>query len=147
MIDENQKIIEIISKYIDLSVTPCGEPVRSVVRVDKRDPMYGGNGIVYILQMFGEGELVNNRLGAYMVMLKKGDSSGFHTHGDRHEQELYITMHGVGEFMDKIGNDGNVRSQKIIKGSITTVQGDGYHAVENISDEPLILFVITTNEK
>jgi hypothetical protein len=66
---ENNEIIKLVSQYIDLSVTPFNKPERTVVRVDKRDPMYGGNGIVYLLQMFDEGELTNNRIGAYMVFL------------------------------------------------------------------------------
>lgn len=147
MPDENQKIIDLVSKYLDLTVTSSGQPVRSVVKVDKRDPMYGGNGIVYLLQMFNEGELANNRFAAYMVLPIKGDSSCFHTHGDRNEQELYVVIHGAGEFSDKIGENGEVRTQKISKGNITSVRGDGFHAVKNIGDEPLIMFVITTNEK
>ena len=56
--------------------------------------MYGGKGIVYMLQMFAEKELANNRIGAYMVLLNKGDESGFHTHGDRNEEEIYLVIHG-----------------------------------------------------
>ena len=48
---DNNEVVEIISKYINLSVTPFGQATRTVVRVDKRSLMYGGNGIVYLLQM------------------------------------------------------------------------------------------------
>ena len=143
---ENSKVVEVVSQYIDLTVTPFGQLSRSVVRVDKRDPMYGGNGVVYLLQMFGVNELANNRIGAYMVLLNKNDEAGFHTHGDRNEQELYIVMHGEGEYSDKAGEDGKIRVQKIIKGSITAVNNNGFHSVKNTADKPLIIFVITTNE-
>jgi mannose-6-phosphate isomerase-like protein (cupin superfamily) len=144
---DNNEVVEIISKYINLSVTPFGQATRTVVRVDKRSLMYGGNGIVYLLQMFDQNELVNNRIGAYMVFLKKGDQAGFHTHGTRNEQELYIVMHGEGEYSDKAGENGQIRKQKIKKGSITSVQDEGFHSVINTSNEPLIIFVITTNEQ
>jgi len=144
---EDDKIIKIVSQYIDLTVTPFGQTPRSVVRVDKRDPMYGGNGIVYLLQMFGVNELINNRIGAYMVLLNKNDEAGFHTHGDRNEQELYIVMHGEGEYLDKAGENGEIRKQKLLKGSITAVKDTGFHSVKNIKDEPLIIFVITTNKQ
>ena len=55
---------------------------------DKRANMYDGTGTVYLLQMFEEGELVNNRIGAYMVLLTEQDSVGFHTHGNRGEQNV-----------------------------------------------------------
>jgi mannose-6-phosphate isomerase-like protein (cupin superfamily) len=143
---ENNIIIKKVSEYIDLTVTPFGKTPRSVVRVDNRDPMYGGNEIVYLLQMFGVNELINNRIGVYMVFLNKDDEAGFHTHGDRNEQELYVVMHGEGEYLDKAGENGEIRKQKLIKGSITAVDSNGFHSVKNTTDEPLIIFVITTNK-
>jgi oxalate decarboxylase/phosphoglucose isomerase-like protein (cupin superfamily) len=143
---ENNKVIEIVSQYLDLTVTPFGNEVRSVVRVDKREAMYNGNGTVYLLQMFGIEELVNNRIGAYMVFLNKDDQAGFHTHGTRNEQELYVVMQGEGEYADRAGVTGTIRTRKIKKGSITAVNGIGFHSVKNTTNEPLIIFVITSNE-
>lgn len=143
---ENNKVIEIVSQYLDLTVTPFGKDVRTVVRVDKREAMYNGNGTVYLLQMFGIEELVNNRIGAYMVFLNKDDQAGFHTHGTRNEQELYIVMQGEGEYSERAGVTGTIRTQKIKKGSITAVNGIGFHSVKNTTNEPLIIFVITSNE-
>ena len=143
---ENNKVIEIVSQYLDLTVTPFGNEVRSVVRVDKREAMYNGNGTVYLLQMFGIEELVNNRIGAYMVFLNKDDQAGFHTHGTRNEQELYVVMQGEGEYADRAGVTGSIRTRKIKKGSITAVNGIGFHSVKNTTNEPLIIFVITSNE-
>jgi len=143
---ENNKVIEIVSQYLDLTVTPFGNDVRTVVRVDKREAMYNGNGTVYLLQMFGVEELVNNRIGAYMVFLNKDDQAGFHTHGTRNEQELYIVMQGEGEYADRAGVTGTIRTQKIRKGSITAVNNNGFHSVKNTTTNPLIIFVITTNE-
>ena len=142
---ENNEIIKLVSQYIDLSVTPFNKPERTVVRVDKRDPMYGGNGIVYLLQMFDEGELTNNRIGAYMVFLNKGDQTGFHTHGTRNEEELYIVMHGEGEYLEKTKKDGIIREKNQKKGSITAMSGEGFHSLTNTTDSILIVFVITTN--
>ncbi len=143
--EESSKIIDRVSEYINLDVTPFGKPERTVVRVDKRDPMYGGNGIVYLLQMFDEGELTNNRIGAYMVLLNKGDEAGFHTHGSRNEEELYIVMHGEGKYSEKTKEEGILREKTITKGCITAMSGKGFHSLVNTTDQPLIVFVITTN--
>jgi len=143
---ENADVIKIVSQYIDLTVTPFGENSRTVVSVDKRDQMYGGNGVVYLLQMFDADELINNRIGAYMVFLNKNDQAGFHTHGNRGEEEIYVVMHGEGEYSDKDGENGEIRTQKIVKGSITAINGNGFHSVKNTTNKPLIIFVITTNE-
>mgnify|MGYP002630072244 FL=1 len=143
---ENNKVIEIVSQYLDLTVTPFGNDIRTVIKVDKREAMYNGNGTVYLLQMFGVEELVNNRIGAYMVFLNKDDQAGFHTHGTRNEQELYIVMQGEGEYADRAGVTGTIRAQKIRKGSITAVNNNGFHSVRNTTNNPLIIFVITTNE-
>jgi mannose-6-phosphate isomerase-like protein (cupin superfamily) len=143
---KGEEVIDIVSKYIDLSVIPFGQDKRSVVRVDTRQPMYDGNGIVYLLQMFGTDELINNRIGCFMVFLNKNDQAGFHDHGPRGEEEIYVVMHGEGEYSDKAGVDGEVRTHKITKGNITAVSGSGFHTVQNTTDEPLIIFVITTNK-
>lgn len=144
--NENANVINIVSQYIDLEVTSLGATPRTVTRVDKRDPMYGGNGVVYLLHMFDVNELINNRIGAYMVFLNKNDQAGFHTHGNRNEEEIYIVIHGEGEYSDKIGENGEIRTQKLVKGSITAVSGNGFHSAKNTTNEPLIIFVITTNE-
>lgn len=143
---EANQVIEKVSQYIDLSVVPFGQDKRSVVRVDTRMPMYGGDGVVYLLQMFDKDELINNRIGCFMVFLNKNDQAGFHDHGPRNEEEVYVVMHGEGVYSDKAGVDGEVRETKIIKGNITAVSNEGFHSVQNTSDEPLIIFVITTNK-
>lgn len=142
---EKTKLLKIVSQYIDLSVTPFKKPERTVVRIDKRNPMYGGKGIVYLLQMFDEGELTNNRIGAYMVFMNKGDEAGFHTHGTRHEEELYIVMHGEGEYSEMTKKEGIIRKKTLQKGSITAMSGEGFHSLMNTTNEVLIVFVITTN--
>lgn len=143
---EKNEVVKIVSQYLDLSVTPFGEEIRTVVRVDKREAMYNGNGTVYLLQMFGVEELVNNRIGAYMVFLNKDDQAGFHTHGTRFEQELYVVMQGEGEYSDRAGVSGTIRTKKVTKGSITIVDKNGFHSLKNTTNNPLIVFVITTNE-
>ncbi|MDE5418001.1 hypothetical protein L3049_08270 [Labilibaculum sp. DW002] len=143
---EANQVIEKVSQYIDLDVVPFGQDKRSVVRVDTRKPMYGGEGVVYLLQMFDVDELINNRIGCFMVFLNKNDQAGFHDHGPRNEEEVYVVMHGEGMYSDKAGVDGEVRETKITKGNITAVSKEGFHSVQNTSDEPLIIFVITTNK-
>ena len=143
---EKKTIDELVETFINPSVCHYGVPQRGVARYDKRENMYGGDGTVYLLQLFEEGELVNNRIGAYMVLPSSSDSAGFHTHGTRQEQELYVVMSGKGEYHEKDRSEAESRTVNIGKGSVTTVRGDAHHAVSNTGDEPLIIFVITTNE-
>ncbi|MFT3992916.1 MAG: cupin domain-containing protein [Dysgonomonas sp.] len=148
MEQEKKQVIEAVSKYIDITLTPFGKPQRSVIDVEKRDPMYGGNGVVYMLSVFEKGELVNNRIATYMVLLNKGDQAGFHEHGTKKEQELYILVHGEGSYTERIGLDNETRTFHLKKGNITSINGDNnYHSITNTGDEPLIIFVVTTYEK
>lgn len=143
--EEFEHVIQEVSKYIRLYVMPFGKDERTFTRIDKRENMYGGNGTVHMIQMFGQKELANNRLAAYMVLLNKGDESGFHTHHERNEEELYVVVHGTGEYRERTGAEGPVRTKTLQKGDITAISSTGYHSVENTGDEPLIMFVITTN--
>lgn len=145
---EKQQVVDEVSKYIDITLTPFGKPQRGVIDVEKRDPMYGGNGVVYMLSVFEKGELVNNRIGTYMVLLNKGDQAGFHEHGTKKEQELYVLVHGEGEYIEREGQDKITRKFNLKKGNVTSIQGDdNYHSIINTGDEPLIIFVVTTYEK
>jgi hypothetical protein len=36
-----------------------------------------------------------------MILPANQDSAGFHTHGNRKEQEIYIVVHGEGEYLEK----------------------------------------------
>lgn len=144
---EEQEILNILSKYIDISLIPFGKEPRSVIHIEKRDPMYGGNGVVYMLSLFEDKELVNNRIGMYMVLMNKGDQAGFHEHGSRKEQELYIVVNGKGEYTERLGSDTVTRTLNLKKGNVTSIQGhDNYHSVINTGDQPLIIFVVTTYE-
>jgi hypothetical protein len=57
----------IIEKSLNLNTIHFGKSPRKVIQHDKRPNMYGGDGVVYLLQMFADAELVNNRIGAYDV--------------------------------------------------------------------------------
>lgn len=142
---EFEHVIQEVSKYIRLYVMPFGKDERDFTRIDKRENMYGGKGTVHMIQMFEQKELANNRLAAYMVLLNKGDESGFHTHNERNEEELYVVVHGTGEYRERTGTDGPIRTKTLQKGDITAISSIGYHSIENMGDEPLIMFVITTN--
>jgi len=144
--EEKQQLDKIVEPYLNPVVHHLGEESRGVARYDKRVEMYGGKGTVYLLQLFNEAELVNNRIAAYMILPEKGVSAGFHTHGTRREQELYIVMSGSGEYHEKNSAHAEIRSVPIKKGSVTSVRGEAHHSVTNLGDEPLIIFVITTNE-
>lgn len=139
-----------VDKLVEVHITPevchLGAERRKVARYDKREKMYGGTGTVYLMQLFHEGELVNNRIGAYMILPTNEDSAGFHTHGTRQEQELYVVMSGSGEYHEKDDAQSNPRTYPISRGSVTTVRGNAHHAVSNTGNGPLIIFVITTNE-
>lgn len=141
---EKKQVIEALSRYIDLTVVPCGKQERTVLDIEKRDPMYGGNGIVYMLSLFEKGELINNRIGVYMVLMNKGDQAGFHDHASRKEQEIYVIVSGEGKYEEKVGPDGEPRTWNLKKGNVTSVHGDYFHSITNTGDEPLIIFVITT---
>jgi len=142
---EFDHVIREVSKYINLYVMAFEKEERTFTRIDKRENMYGGNGTVHMIQMFDQEELANNRLAAYMVLLNKGDESGFHTHNARNEEELYVVVHGTGEYRERTGTEGPVRKKELQKGDITAISSIGYHSIENTGDEPLIMFVITTN--
>lgn len=148
MDNEKKHVIDTVSNYIDITLTPFGKPQRSVIDVEKRDPMYDGNGVVYMLSIFEKGELVNNRIGTYMILLNKGDQAGFHEHGSKKEQELYVIVHGEGEYIEREGQDKITRTFNLKKGNVTTIQGENnYHSIINTGTEPLIIFVVTTYEK
>ncbi|MBO9693004.1 cupin domain-containing protein [Chryseobacterium sp.] len=142
---EFDHVIQEVSKYIHLYVMAFEKEERTITRVDKRENMYGGKGTVYMIQMFDQQDLANNRLAAYMVLLNRGDESGFHTHNIRNEQELYVVVHGTGEYRERTGTEGPIRKKILQKGDITAISSVGYHSIENTGDEPLIMFVITTN--
>ncbi len=144
--DEKRRLDTLLDEVIDTTVYHYGTDARQAVRYDKREEMYGGSGTVYLLQMFEEGELVNNRIGAYMVLPTGEDSVGFHTHGDRGEQEVYVVMHGCGTYLEKDHAEAEPRGYPIEEGTITTIRGNAFHAVRNADGEPLVVFVITTFE-
>lgn len=143
---EQELLDGLISPFINPVVYHYGSDLTNVKRYDKRENMYGGEGTVYLLQMFEEAELVNNRIGAFMILPTSGDSCGFHTHGTRKEQEIYLVVNGEGIYLEKDNWESEVRSYSLEKGNLTTVRGEAFHAVKNKGDEPLIIFVITTNE-
>lgn len=150
MEEEAKQVIDVLGKYIDLSVAIFNKKVRAGYEfsVEKREPMYGGNGVVYMISLFEKGELVNNRIGVYMVLMNKGDQAGFHEHGSRKEQELYVVMNGEGQYVERIGSDQEIRTLTLKKGAVTAIHGENnYHSLINTTDEPLIVFVVTTFEK
>ena len=150
MENENKRVIEILKQYIDLSVTIFGKERRKEYdfKIEKRDPMYGGAGVVYMVSLFENDDLVNNRIGVYMVLMNKGDQAGFHEHGSRKEQELYVVLNGEGKYMERKGQEDEIRSFTLTKGAVTAIQGDNnYHSLINTGEEPLIVFVVATYEK
>lgn len=144
---EQKQVIDRISQYIDLKAVSFGKPENGIIEVVKRDPMYGGNGVVYMVSLLDNKELVNNRFAQYMVLLDKGDQAGFHEHGERNEQEIYCIVNGEGEYCEQMDGTESVRKLSLKKGNMSAIQGVGnYHSITNTGDEPLIIFVIATNE-
>jgi oxalate decarboxylase/phosphoglucose isomerase-like protein (cupin superfamily) len=143
---EIANINTLLSPILNPAVYHFGSDDHKPRHYDKRENMYGGDGTVYLLQMFDEGELVNNRIGAFMVLPTSEDSCSFHTHGTRNEQEIYLVMSGQGEYLEKDQWENEARTFSLEKGNLTTVRGEAFHAVQNTGDEPLVIFVITTNE-
>lgn len=144
--EEIAQLEAMVKPFLHLKTHHFGAPERRVVRYDKRPKMYGGEGVVYLMQLFESGELVNNRIAAYMILPSQADSVGFHTHGTRKEQELYLVMHGEGEYAEKDDADSIPRTFPLNKGNLTSIKGAAHHSVRNTGNEPLIIFVITTYE-
>lgn len=145
---EELEVLNSVAKYIDTTAAVFGKPERGVINIEKREPMYGGNGVVYMLSLFEKDELVNNRIGCYMVLMDNGDQAGFHEHGSKKEQELYIIVNGEGRYIERIREDQVIKETILRKGAITAIKGDNnYHSIINIGEEPLIIFVVTTYEK
>lgn len=143
--NDKKEVLDTVLKYIDINVVPFNKPLNTVLDIEKRDPMYGGNGVVYMLSLFEKGELVNNRIGVYMVLMNKGDQAGFHEHGSKKEQEIYVIVNGEGEYIERIGESKETRRLNLKKGNVTSIQGENnYHSIINTGNEPLIIFVITT---
>ena len=143
---ERNKLNELLESILQPKVYHYGSDRTEVARYDKRVNMYGGEGVVYLLQMFKEDELVNNRIGAYMILPEKGTSAGFHTHGTRSEQEIYVVISGAGEYHEKDDWESKPRHYPLEPGNLTTVKGDAFHSVINTTDQPLVIFVVTTNK-
>lgn len=143
---EIQKLDEILEPIIQPAVYHYGSDRTSVARYDKRENMYGGDGVVYMMQMFEGNELVNNRIGAYMILPEKGTSAGFHTHGTRNEQEVYVVISGNGQYLEKDDWESEAKEYPLQPGNLTAIKGDAFHSVINMTDQPLVIFVITTNE-
>ncbi len=107
----------------------------SEVRIEKREKMRGGNGIIEVThftnspeELFGKG-----RMFARMT-LKPGDSIGFHKHeGDG---ELYYILSGNAKYDD----NGEIR--RIQAGDVTICpEGEG-HGIENDTDEPIDIIAL-----
>jgi len=144
--DEITYLNSLLQEVLEPKVYHLGSKDHSPKRYDKRTNMYGGTGDVFLMQMFEDEELVNNRIGAFMILPTSKDSCGFHTHGTRNEQEIYLVLHGQGIYLEKDDWDSKPRTFSLQKGNLTTVRGDAFHAIENTGDQPLVIFVITTNE-
>lgn len=144
--EEIKKLDKLLAQHVDVRRYHLGSDDRGAASYDRRPQMYGGDGVVYLLQMFAAGELVNNRIGAYMVLPTSADSVGFHTHGTRKEQELYIIMNGQGEYHEKATSDSEPTIHNLKKGNITSLKGEAFHAIKNTGDEALVIFVVTTFE-
>lgn len=145
--NEKRQVLDTVLKYIDINVVPFNKPQNTVLDIEKREPMYGGNGVVYMLSLFEKSTLVNNRIGVYMVLMNKGDQAGFHEHGSKNEQEIYVIVNGEGEYIERIGENNVIRKLNLKKGNVTSIQGENnFHSITNTGEEPLIIFVITTYE-
>lgn len=144
--EEIAQLDAIVKPFLEVKTHHYGAPERGVVRYDKRPKMYGGEGTVYLMQLFDSKELANNRIAAYMILPSQADSVGFHTHGTRKEQELYLVIQGEGEYAEKDNGESTPRKFPLTKGNLTSIKGAALHSVRNTGDGPLIIFVITTYE-
>ena len=101
----------------------------------------GGTGVgeAYVYNIVSKEELAGHGRLYAKVVLPPGSSIGWHQHV--HETEPYYILYGEGDFID---TDKSVT--KVHAGDICTIEFNGWHALENNSDEDLALVALIYNE-
>lgn len=102
--------------------------------IEFREKMRGGQGTIKIKHIFKDGELTGKVRLLAEITLPAGSSIGFHQHDQEEEVFYFLSGHG------------SVNDQGIIKevgpGDAVLTGGGNGHAIENISDQPLIFLAV-----
>ena len=109
---------------------------RSDMRVELKERMRGGDGVVSLRHIAEPSTMRNARLLAEAT-IPPGGSIGEHDHVS--ETEYYIILSGTGEVVD----DG--RAQPVGTGDVVVTGGGASHSIRNTGTEPLVFhaFIVT----
>ena len=96
--------------------------------------MRGGKGDVEITHIFKQDELTGKARLCARITLNPGCSIGMHEHPA--EEEIYYIISGKG----LVNDNGNVK--EVTVGDATLTGNGAAHSIENIGQEPLVLFAV-----
>jgi len=145
--NEKKEVLDTISRYIDITITPFGKPKRSIIEVDKYKTTPENTSVIYKVSLFEKGNFTTNQVGTYIILLTYGDRIEYHDYKKKVVEEHYIIVHGEGKYIEKTNEYDIARESNVQKGNITSNQGENnYHSFVNTGDEPLIIFVVTVHE-
>lgn len=96
--------------------------------------MRGGKGDVEITHIFNQEELTGKARLCARITINSGCSIGLHEH--RTEEEIFYIINGKG-----LVNDNGTEREVAVGDAILTGNGAS-HSIENIGQEPLVLFAV-----
>jgi len=99
-----------------------------------KEQMRGGKGSIEITHIFKSDELTGKARLCATITINPGCSIGLHQHVD--EEEIFYVISGRG----LVDDNGTHKEVKAGDGILTG--GGASHAIENIGDEPLVLFAV-----
>ena len=99
-----------------------------------KEQMRGGKGSVEITHVFKKDELKGKARLCARITINPGCSIGVHEHVD--EEEIFYVISGRGLVNDN-GTDKEVKA-----GDGILTGGGAVHAIENIGNDPLVLFAV-----
>jgi len=99
-----------------------------------KEQMRGGKGSVEITHIFKQDELKGKARLCARITINPGCSIGVHQHVD--EEEIFYVISGKG----LVNDDGT--EKEVTAGDAILTGGGASHAIENIGDDPLVLFAV-----
>lgn len=99
-----------------------------------KDQMRGGKGSVEITHIFKQDELKGHARLCAKIAINPGCSIGVHQHLE--EEEIFYVISGRGRV------DDNGTNKEVNAGDGILTGGGAVHGIENIGDEPLVLFAV-----
>jgi len=141
---KNDDILDIISKYTDITASPVGKQKQIILEIEKNCSQ---NSNIHLVSAFEKEKTNESRIGTYIVILNEGDKINFSDYTGISDRDLYVVINGLGEYIECSSDNSIIRKSAIQKGNVTSNQGkNNFHTIINTSDEPLIIFMVTANE-